>query len=210
MFTRSCADLVSEGTFRLLDSLLQSITNIVNLSTSTGIVPTKTKAALVTSLLKKPSLDKDTMKNFQPVSNLSFISNLIERVVLNKLTDHVSRNNLQEKFQSAYKPNHRTETALMRIQNDILMTLGNKRCVLLFLLDLSAAFDTVDHTLLVACVRSEGVIGVAHTWFESYLTSRTQTVRPGQTQTDPSELLQGVLQGSALGPVLFTLYPLGR
>ena len=195
-----------------LDCLLPSITNIVNLSMSTGIVPTKMKAALVTRLLKKPSLDKDVMKNFRPVSNLSFISKLTERVVLNRLIDHVSRNNLQEKFQSAYKPNHSTETALMRIQNDILMTLDNKRGVLLFLLDLTAAFDTVDHTLLLACMRSAGVIGVAHKWFESYLTSRTQTVCLGQTQSDPSELLQGVPQGSVLGPVLFTLYtgPIGQ
>ena len=195
-----------------LDCLLPSITNIVNLSMSTGIVPTKMKAALVTPLLKTPSLDKDVMKNFRPVSNLSFISKLTERVVLNRLVDHVSRNNLQEKFQYAYKPNHSTETALMRIQNDILMTLDNKRGVLLFLLDLTAAFDTVDHTLLLACMRSAGVIGVAHKWFESYLTSRTQTVCLGQTQSDPSELLQGVPQGSVLGPVLFTLYtgPIGQ
>ena len=152
------------------------------------------------------------MKNFRPVSNLSFISKLTERVVLNRLVDHVSRNNLQEKFQSVYKPNHSTETALMRIQNDILMTLDNKRGVLLFLLDLTAAFDTVDHTLLLACMRSVGFIGVAHKWFESYLTSRTQTVCLGLTQSDPSELLQGVPQGSVLGPVLFTLYmePIGQ
>ena len=173
---------------------------------STGIVPTKIKAAHVTRLFKKPSLDKDVMKNFRPLSNLSFISKLTERVVLTRLIDHVSRNNLQEKFQSAYKPNHSTETALMRIQNDILMILDNKRSVLLFLLDLPAPFDTVDHTLLLAHMRSAGVIGIAHKWFESYLTSRTQTVRLGQTQSDPSELLQGVSQGSVLGPVLFTLY----
>ncbi|KAI0231603.1 Protein phosphatase 1 regulatory subunit 21 [Lamellibrachia satsuma] len=136
---------------------------------------------------------------------------LTERVVLNRLVDHVSLNNLQEKFQSAYEPNHSTETALMLIQNDILMTLDNKWGVLLFLLDLTAAFDTVDHTLLLACMRSVGVIGVAHK-FESYLTSRTQTVCLGQTQSDPSELLQGVPQGSVLGPVLFTLYtgPIGQ
>ncbi|KAI0236788.1 hypothetical protein LSAT2_012687 [Lamellibrachia satsuma] len=152
------------------------------------------------------------MKNFRPVSNTSFISKLTERVVLNRLIDHVSRNNLQEKFQSAYKPNHSTETALMRIQNDNLMTLDNKRDVLLFLLDLSAVFDTVDHTLLLACMRSAGVIGIARKWFESYLTSRTRTVSLGQTQSDPSELLQGMPQGSVLGPVLFTLYtgPIGQ
>ena len=147
------------------------------------------------------------MKNFRPVSNLSFISKLTERVVLNRLIDHVSHNNLQDKFQSAYKLYHSTETALMRIQNDMLMTLDNKTGVLLFLLDMSAAFDTVDHTLLMAYMRSEGVIGFAHKWFESYLTSRTQTVRLGQTQSDPSELLQGVPQGSVLGPVfVYTLH----
>ena len=110
-----------------LDCLLPSITITVNLSMSTIIVPTKMKSALVTPLLKNPSLGKDVMKNFRPVSNMSFISKLTEMVVLNRLINHVSRNNLQEKFQSAYKPNHSAETALMRIQNDILMTLGNKR-----------------------------------------------------------------------------------
>ena len=79
----------------------------------TGIVPTKMKAALVTPLIKNPLLGKDVMKNVRPVSDLSFISKLTERVVLNRLIDHVSRNNLQNKFQSAYKLNHSTETALM-------------------------------------------------------------------------------------------------
>ena len=92
------------------------------------------------------------------------------------------------------------------------MTLDNKRGILQFLLDLSAAFNTVDHTLLFACLISAGVIGVANKWFESYLTSRTQIVRLGKTQSDPSELLQGVTQGSVIVPVLFTLYtgPIGQ
>ena len=81
---------------------------------------------------------------------------------------------------------------------------------MLFLLDLTAAFDTVDHTLLLACMRSAGVIGIANTWLESYLTSRTVCL--GETQSDPLELLQGVPQGSVPGPVLFTLYtgPIGQ
>ena len=81
-----------------LDCLLPSITNIVNLSMSTGIVPAKIKVAHVMPSLKKPSLDKDVMKNFRPVSNTSFISKLTERIVLNRLIDHVSHNNLQEKL----------------------------------------------------------------------------------------------------------------
>ena len=88
--------------------------------------------------------------------------------MLKRLTDHILRNNLHEQFQSAYKPNHSTETALMRVQNDILMSVDNKRGVVLIMLDLSAAFDTVDHSLLLGRMRSAGVIGIAHQWFESY------------------------------------------
>ena len=145
-----------------LDCILPSITNIVNESMSTGIVPTKMKAALVTPLLKKPSLDKNVMENLRPVSNLSFISKLTKRVVLKRLTDHILCNNLHEQFQSAYEPNHSTETALMRVQNDILMSVENKRGVVLIMLDLSAAFDTVDHSLLLDRMRSAGVIGITH------------------------------------------------
>ena len=160
----------------MLKALLPSITNLVNESMSTGIVPTKMKAALVTPLLKKPSLEKNVMENFRPVSNLSFISKLTERVVLKRLTDHILCNNLNEQFQSAYKPHDSTETALMRVQNDILMSLDNNRGVVLMMLDLSAAFDTVDHSLLLGRMRSAGVIGIAHQWFASYLSSRTQSV----------------------------------
>ena len=145
-----------------LTCLLPTITNIVNLSMSTVIVPTTMKSALVTPLLKKPSLDNDVMNNFRPISMLSFISKLTERVVLRRLIDHVSSGNLHETFQSAYKPNHSTETALARIQIDILMALDNKRGVVLVLLDMLAAFDTVDHTLLLACMKRIGVIDVAH------------------------------------------------
>ena len=116
------------------------------------------------------------MNNFRPISNLSFISKLTERVLLRRLIDHISSGNLHEKFQSAYKPNHSTETALTRIRNDILMAMENKRGVVLVLLDLSAAFDTVDHTLLLACMKRTGVIDVTHQWFESYLSLRTHTL----------------------------------
>ena len=94
----------------------------------------------------------------------------------------------------------------MRVQNDILMSLDNKRCVVLIMLDLSAAFDTLDHSLPLGRMRSAGVIGIVHQWFASYLTSRTQSVCLGRTKSQPSELLQGVPQGSVVGPVFYTLY----
>ena len=84
--------------------------------------------------------------------------------------------------------------------------------VVLIMLDLSAVFDTVDHSLLLSRMRSTGVIGIAHQWFESYLTSRTQSVYLGRIKPQPSELLQRVPQGSVLGTVLFILYtgPIGQ
>ena len=93
------------------------------------------------------------------------------------------------------------------------MALDNKRGVRLVRLDLSADFDTVYHTLLLACMKRICVIDVAHQWFESYLSSRIQTICLGQTKSDTLELLQGVVpQGSVLGPVLFTIYmgPIGQ
>lgn len=89
-----------------LGPLLPAITRIINLSLETGVVPARMKETRVIPLIKKPSLDHEEPKNFRPVSNLSFLSKLTERVVLARLLDHVSRNGLLETFQSAYRANH--------------------------------------------------------------------------------------------------------
>ena len=111
--------------------------------------------------------------------------------MLRSLIDHVSSGNLyeNEKFQLAYKLNHSTETALKRIQNDTLMALDNKSGVMRVLLDLSATFDTVHHTLLMTYTQSTGITNVTHQWFESYVSSRSDIVYLGQTQLDLLELL---------------------
>ena len=117
-------------------------------------------------------------QNFRPISNLKVVSKLVERAVAIQLTDHVMAHHLDETFQSAYKNFHSTETALVRVQNDILCAIDNNESVILLLLDLSAAFDTVDHSVLLSRLRDRfGVNGTAAAWFESYLTSRTQFVR---------------------------------
>jgi hypothetical protein len=115
-------------------------------------------------------------------------------------------------MQSAYKKSHSTETALLRVQNDILMALDKTNIVMLVLLDLSAAFDTIDHSLLLARMSDTmGVNGTALSWFKSYLTNRQQLVQICKTKSAPKQLKYGVPQGSVLGPILFTLYtsPLG-
>ena len=193
--------------FECLDIVLPFLTQMINDSLLSGVFPDVHKQAIVKPLLKKPSLDPNDFKNFRPVSNLSFVSKLIEKVVLSQLSDHLLSNNLFSKYQSAYRPGHSTETALMKIVNDLLLTLDEGKLAVLTLLDLSAAFDTIDHNILLS--RLEHVFGVSDTalnWFTSYLSKRIQTVSVGNNKSDPALITFGVPQGSVLGPVLFVLY----
>ena len=190
-----------------LDDLLPLITQIINLSLTFGTVPDELKHALVTPLLKKPGLDIESLKNYRPISNLPFIAKLLERVVLKQLNTHIEKNDLLDVYQSAYKKHHSTETALLHVVNDLLLSADHKQISVLTLLDLSAAFDTIDHSILLNRLeKSFGISGLALAWFSSYLTDRTQCVQVGDLKSKPSPLLYGVPQGSVLGPVLFSLY----
>ena len=158
-------------------------------------------------LIKKLTLDSEILKNYRPVSNLSFISKLIERIAAVQLIDHLKTNNLYEKYQSAYRALHSTETALLRVQNDLLQAVDNHGGAIHVLLDLSAAFDTIDHKKLLNILdTSFGIRGDALKWFESYLSDRQQTVQIGNEFSKSNTLNYGVPQGSVLGPILFTIY----
>ena len=153
------------------------LTIIINNSLSTGSFPTIFKQALVTPLLKKPSLDPNILKNYRPISNLSFLSKITEKVVLKQLTDYLNCNNLFPKQQSAYRPSHSTETALLKVSNDILQALDSGNISVLSFLDLSAAFDTIDHSILLKRLSfSYGINGTALAWISSYLSNRSQKV----------------------------------
>ena len=190
-----------------LDMLLPTITNIVNLSLSTGTMPETLKVAELVPALKKHDADHEQFSNFRPISNLVMVSKVIEKAVSAQLTDHVRTHHLEEWFQSAYKIHHSTETALVKVHNDILRAIDDNRSVLLLLLDLSAALDTVDHSTLLLRLRTRfGVKGSALTWFESYLTSRKYYVQVEGCKSSLRSLDSGVLQGSVLGPLLYVLY----
>jgi hypothetical protein len=170
------------------------------------------RQAIVTPLLKKPKLDPNNLKNYRLISNLSFLSKVIERVVARRLDQHMTRHQLHEQYQSAYKANHSVETALLRVQNDVLISMDNGDAVILVLLDLSAAFDTVDHSILLQRLQQHlGIQGTALEWFTSYLSNRSQSVSIHGKTSSKQLLAQGVPQGSVLGPVLFSVYmlPLG-
>ena len=111
----------------ILPTLLPTITKIITISLETGTVPHSMKKAIVSPLLKKLTLDKDVLKNYRyrPVSNLPFISKILEKIVSSRLLDHIESNNLGEPLQSAYKRHHGTETALLKIQSNLLLATRN-------------------------------------------------------------------------------------
>ena len=128
---------------------------------------------------------------------------------MKQLSDHMRLNDLSETYQSAYRPGHSTETALLRVSNDILQAIDSGKAVCLVLLDLSAAFDTIDHqTLLTLMHDNLGIRGTVLKWFSSYLSHRLQLVKLNGTKSKPAELHYGVPQGSVLGPFLFCVYML--
>ena len=189
------------------------ITKIINDSLLAGHVPSSLKTAVIKPLLKKPTLDPDVLSNYRPISNLPFISKVIEKAVAAQLQHHLKQNNLFEKFQSGFRPSHSTETALVRVTNDLLMTADTGSPSLLILLDLTAAFDTIDHNILLHRLHSTiGISDSAQNWFTSYLTNRTEHVAIGSARSATHNVTCGVPQGSVLGPTLFTLYmiPLGH
>lgn len=165
------------------------------------------KTADIIPTIKDHKLDPNDFKSYRPISNLSFLGKLIERVVLKRLNDHLVKNDLNVPQQSAYKKFHSTETILLKVTNDLLLACDSKSSTVLMMLDLSAAFDTVEHRKLLKILSEEIHIGgTALKWFKSFLVGRTQRTRIGSTTSDTIILEFGVPQGSVLGPVLFNIY----
>ena len=136
------------------------------------------------------------------------MSKLVEWVVVKQLMQHIKHsNNLENPRHSAYKNGHSTETALLHIKNEIHLSLSWGGPTALVLLELSAAFDTIDHTTLLNCLKSWfGLCGTALKWFMSYLSHHFHAIKIGSTLSELHDLLFGVPQGSVLGPLLFSLY----
>lgn len=190
-----------------LPELMPIVHFIINESLRTGTFPSALKTAAVRPSLKKSTLDADELKNYRPISNLTYLSKLLEKVVHLQLVEYLDNENMFSTFQSGYRRFHSCETAITKIHNDLLIMMDKKTNVVLLLLDLSAAFDTINHDLLInKLVKMYGISDVALSWLKSYLSDRTFKVVVNGVSSNYCELSIGVPQGSILGPLLFIMY----
>ena len=183
------------------------LTFLFNQSLSVGSVPVIFKAAYITPCLKKADLDTSDVKSYRPISNLPVLSKVLERLVAKQLLSHLDEFKLLPDLLSAYRAHHSTETAVLKVLSDILTAVDSGDLAMLALLDLSAAFDSVDQRILLCRLEiSYGLDGVVLQWFVSYLDHCTQFVCCRDSKLTPVMVEFGVPQGSVLGPLLFLLY----
>jgi hypothetical protein len=183
------------------------IATLANLSFKQGCFPTAFKCASVTPLLKKAGLDASLPCNYRPISNLNTISKIIERLFLNRIQPHIFASSNFNQHQSGFRPSHSTETALLSILDSIYTSSDSGNPTLLVSLDLSAAFDTIDHSTLLHRLRTSfGVTGAPYKWIESYLSGRSQFVTVRGHKSCTTSLCTGVPQGTVLSPFLFSIY----
>ena len=190
-----------------MNILAPVILHIVNQSIAESSFPDTLKHASVTPIIKNKDDNSQIFKNYHPVSNLPFLSKLLEKVAFREINSHLSINNLHGKFQSGYKKHHSCETAMFKMVGDIQNVTAKRNNVALLTLDLSSAFDALDHQILLERLKIHfGIDKEALTWLISYLKGRTFSVAIKGCRGKPMLLLFGVPQGSLLGPLLFIMY----
>ena len=183
------------------------LTNLFNRSLTEGYFLEMFRLAEVTPILKKSTLDPSVLSSYRPISNLPFVSKVLERAVNERMSQHLQSNGLLPENQSAYRRSHSTETALLKVTSDALIAADQGKLTLLGMLDLSAAFDCVDHCILLDRLETSfGFVGVVLDWMRSYLVGRRQYVRYNGATSSATVMQCGVPQGSVLGPLYFVLY----
>ena len=188
----------------LAPALISPLRLIINQSLITGIYPDKLKTAKVIPMYKKG--DKTKCDNYRPISLLCAISKLFEKVVYNQLYDYFTKNKLFHDNQYGFRTKHSTELAVTELIDRVLLNIDNKQVPFAVFMDLSKAFDTLDHKILIDKLHHYGIRGISLMWFESYLYKRTQYVEIDSSKSSPQTITTGVPQGSILGPLLFLIY----
>ena len=188
----------------IADPLILPITVLVNQSLTTGIFPDKLKIAKIIPLIKKPNIYN--IDNFRPISLLATISKIIEKCVFNQVYSYFERNKHFYGSQYGYRQRHSTETACLELVDKLMKNLDEGQTPICFFLDLSKAFDTLDHNILLNKLQHYGFRGTELKWFQSYLSNRMQYVDIDGIKSNIKSIKTGVPQGSILGPLLFIIY----
>ena len=186
--------------------ICQSLTIIFNKSVDTGIFPKGLKLAKITPIHKANNKDKEDPDSYWPISVLSSISKIFERIVFNQLYTYLNQNELLSKYQTGFRPCHSTTTTLLDSTTEWLTNMDNGQLNSVVFLDFTKAFDTVDHEILVRKLSSYGITDKSLTWSKSYLLDRQQRCHVNGELSSPKTLACGVPQGSILGPLLFIIY----
>ena len=190
---------------QISEPLALYLCRVVNSSFSEGKFPETEKFACVRPKIKG-SGDPDELSSYRPLYNTSVLSKILESAALSQLLAHLGKFESFPIVQSAYREFHSVETAMCKIYNDLVIRKCKGDCTLLVLLDLSAAFDTVDHKILINDLIRLGIGGKVLDWFSSFLNNRSFNVVVGKEISDSGKMTTGVPQGSILGPVLFIIY----
>ena len=192
-FIKDCASIIAGP-----------LSHIINLSIIQGSVPDDLKSARVVPLYKKN--DKTDVGNYRPVSILSVVSKVLERVIYDQLDQYLSQNSILYEFQSGFRQGFSTDTCLIHLTDYIRFQMDKGQLVGMVLLDLQKAFDTVNHPILLMKLKAIGLSESSIRWFTSYLSDRRQTVDLSGSFSPMSRISCGVPQGSILGPLLFLVY----
>ena len=182
----------------------QPLTSIFNKSFSTGIFPDGLKISLITPVYKNE--DKSLFTNYRPVAVLSCFSKILEKIMYKRLIDYIERHNILYDKQYGFRKNHSTEMAIIELTNKLTDAIDEGKLTAGIFLDLSKAFDTVDHSIIISKLEHYGIRGIALQWFRNYLLNRYQIVKFKNSQSEKKMIKCGVPQGSVLGPLLFLLY----
>ena len=198
-------DDVDTGIIKLIASdILPGITHIINLSITESEFPTIWKLAKVIPLLKKG--DTMTPKNYRPVALLPIVSKILERVVFNQLVEYLDKNGLLHPNHHGCRHDHSTATALIQMYDQWTEEVDQGNMVGVMMIDLSAAFDMVDHPLLLQKLQLFGLEDAALNWVSSYISGRSQSVIVDGCLSPPLDIKCGVPQGSILGPLLYIIF----